>query len=600
MIINATTGTGFLGAISYIHKEHEKDFSQEQKPEILEENMVFGTVPEQAYLMRSIAIRNAKSSRPVLHLSISFHQEEIISEETRDLIFDKILEELGATRDNNQFIIAQHFDAAHEHYHILLNKVGFDRSNINTSYIVNKCQVIADKIEKEVDLRRTPGRTVIYDPTNPKGFRYTTPEERNKKEIFLDKSVGVRDVKTFLKKTIDSLMQQTFNVTDLLEKLEKNGIDCRTNFSQDGILKGISFKYNNQSYKGTQIGLKSKEIENFYVQKNQDLIVEKTSKNFTKPENIAGKSAKENHEKTKIEFTKTIKKLEKMLYGYKNATQKVADKIMAGEIKIDALIKNLEDSNFKINNQTSFYEGFSFDTDILIRWMERNITSIEKQKKEYEQKILEYNNLMNQPKKETSFLMFFGNKRKIKSENEELDLKKQMAIIPKLDISGIGCEIHIQQEINLEIKRYRDRLQDLEVKEKNRIVQEEELKRKQEAEKPISKVQMDKYQAHREKFMNSEDYKTNFLEYYEHESILKDLYWLDKHFSHLETEHDKIQFLKLNFGLNDNEAFYLSERFFQLDPKVNLIKKQIINSLPDRLIRDDENDYKINKGMRLR
>lgn len=600
MIINATTGTGFLGAISYIHKEHEKDFSQEQKPKILEENMVFGTVPEQAYLMRSIAIRNAKSSRPVLHLSISFHQEEIISEETRDLIFDKILEELGATRDNNQFIIAQHFDAAHEHYHILLNKVGFDRSNINTSYIVNKCQVIADKIEKEVNLRRTFGRTIIYDPTNPKGFRYTTPEERNKKEIFLDKSVGVRNVKTFLKNTIDSLMQQTFNVTDLLEKLEENGIDCRANFSKDGILKGISFKYNNQSYKGTQIGLKSKEIENFYVQKNQDSIVEKTSKNFTKPENVAGKSAKEIYEETKIEFTKTIRKLEKMLYGYKNATQKVADKIMAGEIKIDALIKNLEDSNFKINNQITFYEGFSFDTTILIRWMERNIVSMEKQKKEHEQKILEYNNLMNQPRKETSFLMFFGNNRKIKSENEELDLKKRMAIIPKLDISGIGSEIHIQQEINLEIKRYRDRLQNIETKERIRIAQEEELKLKQEAEKPLSKAHVDKYQAHREKFVNSEDYRTNFLGYYEHESILKDLYWLDKRFSNLDTEHDKIEFLKVNFGLNDNEAFYLSERFFELDSKVNLMKKQIINSLSDRLIRDKENDYKINKGIRLR
>lgn len=599
MIINVTTGTGFLGAISYIHKEHEKDFSQEKKPKILEENMIFGTVPEQAYLMRSIAIRNAKSSRPVLHLSISFHQEEIISEETRDLIFDKILEELGATRDNNQFIIAQHFDAAHEHYHILLNKVGFDRSNINTSYIVNKCQVIADKIEKEVDLRRTTGRTIIYDPNSPKGFRYTTPEERNKKEIFLDKSIGVRNVKTFLKKTIDSLMQQTFNVTELLHKLKETGIDCRANFSQDGILKGISFKYNNQSYKGTQIGLKSKEIENFYVRKNQDLVVEKTtSKDFTKLENISEKSEKEIYEETKIELTKTIRKLEKALYGYKNATQKVADKIIVGEIKIDALIKNLEDANFKINNQTSFYEGFSFDTTILIRWMERNIVSMEKQKKEHEQKILEYNNLMNQPRKETSFLIFFGNKRKIKSENEELDLKKRMAIIPKLDISGIGSEIHIQQEINFEIRRYRDKLHDIEKKERIRIAQEEELKLKQEAEKPLSKTHVDKYQTHREKFVNSEDYKTNFLKYYEHESILKDLYWLDKRFSNLETEHDKIEFLKLNFGLNDNEAFYLSERFFELDPKVNLIKKQIINSLPDRLIRDVENDYKINKGMR--
>ncbi|MCD0480389.1 relaxase/mobilization nuclease domain-containing protein [Chryseobacterium sp. LC2016-29] len=153
MIINATTGTSFLGAISFIYQEHEKDFTEEQKPKILEENMVFGTVPEQAYLMQSIAIRNARSSRPVLNLSISFHLEEKITEEMRDLIFDKILEELGATRDNNQFIIAQHFDAAYVHYYILINKVGFDSKNINSSDIINKSQVIADKVELEVGLR---------------------------------------------------------------------------------------------------------------------------------------------------------------------------------------------------------------------------------------------------------------------------------------------------------------------------------------------------------------------------------------------------------------------------------------------------------------
>lgn len=202
MIINATTGTGFLGALSYIHKKHEKNFTEEQKPIILEENMVFGSVAEQAYLMKSIAIRNARSSRPVLHLSVSFHKDEIINSTTRDLIFDKILKEIGATRDNNQFVIAQHFDAEHEHYHILINKVGFDRRNINTSYIINKCQVIADKIEIELDLRKTVGRTIIYDPDNEKGFRYTTQEERREKKVFLDKSTGIKEAKEHIRNTI--------------------------------------------------------------------------------------------------------------------------------------------------------------------------------------------------------------------------------------------------------------------------------------------------------------------------------------------------------------------------------------------------------------
>ena len=90
MIISASTGSGFGGALSYIHKEHEKELTLDQKPKILEENMVFGSCREQAFMMRDIANGNARSSRPVLHLSVSFHQEEKVKEEVRALIFDKI------------------------------------------------------------------------------------------------------------------------------------------------------------------------------------------------------------------------------------------------------------------------------------------------------------------------------------------------------------------------------------------------------------------------------------------------------------------------------------------------------------------------------
>lgn len=604
MIINATTGAGFLGAISYIHKEHEKDFTEEQKPKILEENMVFGTVPEQAYLMRSIAVRNARSSRPVLHLSISFHQEEKISEEMRDVIFDKILEELGATRDNNQFIIAQHFDAAHEHYHIVLNKVGFDRSNINTSYIINRCQVIADKIEHEVGLRRTFGRTVVYDPTNPKGFRYTTQEERNEKKIFLDKSVGIRDVKTFLRNNIDVSMQQTFNVKELLEKLEEIGIDCNANFNSEGLLKGISFRYNNQAYKGTQLGLKSKAIENYYSLKNKDSIVENEKANEVPiPADKAIKSEKQIFDEAKKELLNAIEKLENFGDHYKNTTQEIAEKIRAGENRKDVLLQTFVDSNFKMQDDQLIFGRYSFNIKIVDDWISRSILSFQKQVTEYEKKKLDYDTLMSQNQQDISifsFLMLPSTRNRIRSENKELKSKQDFAKSPELEISGIGNETSIQQRIISQIKRYREKLQDIESKERLRISRERQSKILVEAKVPISDAELKTYLDNRMKYGTAEDYITNFLEYYEHESDFKDLLWLDKCFSILETDDDKITFLEVNFHLTEKDAIMLGKDFLEPNERIIALKKEIINWLPDRLIRDEENENKIDRGMRLR
>lgn len=601
MIINATTGTGFLGAISYIHKEHEKDFTEEQKPKILEENMVFGTVAEQAYLMRSIAVRNARSSRPVLHLSISFHQEEKIFEEMRDVIFDKILEELGATRDNNQFIIAQHFDAEHEHYHIVLNKVGFDRSNINTSYIINKCQVIADKIELEVGLRRTLGRTVVYDPTNPKGFRYTTQEERNEKKIFLDKSVGIRDVKTFLRNNIDALMQQTFNVKELLEKLDEIGIDCNANFTSEGTLKGISFRYNNQAYKGTQLGLKSKAIENYYSLKNKDSVVENEKMNEVPVlADKAIRSEKQIFDETKKELLTAIEKLENFGDHYKNTTEEIAEKIRVGENRKDVLLQAFVDSNFKIQNDQLIYGRYSFDIKIVDDWIDRSVLSFQKQVMEFERKKKDYDTLMSKNKQDISFFMLPSTRTRIKSENKELKSKQDLAKSPELEISGISNETSFQQRIISQIKKYKEKVQDIESKERLRIFREKQRKILDQAKVPISDAELKTYLDNRMKYRTAKDYTTNFLEYYEHESDFKDLLWLDKCFSILETDDDKINFLEVNFHLTEKDAIMLGKDFLEPNERIIALKKEIINWLPDRLIRDGENENKIDRGMRLR
>lgn len=643
MIISASTGSGFGGALSYIHKEHEKELTLDQKPKILEENMVFGSCREQAFMMRDIANGNARSSRPVLHLSVSFHQEEKVGGEVRALIFDKILEEIGATRDNNQFVIAQHFDADHEHYHILLNKVGFDRSNINTSYIKNKCQVIADKIEIELNLRKTTGRTVVYDPTSDRGFRYTTKEERHPKKIFLDKSVNVRTVKTELREIITQAMEITKNVKDLLIILEEEGVQCNATFDTNDKLKGISFRYKDQAFKGTQLGLKSKEIQKHF----DDLKLSVIEKDV--PE-IGGK---ENIEE-----------------NYLKSEQEILHKIRKGERNISNLMNTFTKNGFILKGKTVEFEKMFIQREIPEQWIEQNIkindenisrrakqeflrekdaisskvTTLEKMQEHYSFATAKILDKMHHGEKDKNILLnifleygfilkdkkLIFDEQAIKIEpvdnwiesqvklifraekNYEKELEAYILLtekpfhkIPIITFSKTKKELRqANEELALQKKNAKEpKLEIWGLRPETRAIEEirkeiaklqtkylelqaEEKKREivEQAKKPISQLGIDFYIENRKNHSDIDDFVFAFLDNQEYKSNFKDLIWLDKVFVNLETYKQKIEFLKTEFSLSEYQCVLLIPIFFEQNESVIVRKVELLNSLENRII----------------
>lgn len=293
MIIGASTGQGFRGTLSYVHKEQTQDLTAEQKPQILELNNVYGTTKQQAQQMRFVAQGNSRSSRPVLHLSVSFHKNEKISPKQRDEILKQVVKEVGATPENNQYVIAKHNDADHEHYHIVLNKVGFDGKNIDTSYIKNKCQVIADKIELEKGLLRTQGRTVVYAPETEKGYRFTTKAEREigKTQVLSratkDKRKHVQVQKNVFSEAINRTLADTKIQTPeaFKEALAKQNIEVRYTVNTNGI-SGVSFKNEKLSVKGSDLKCKWGDL-NKALNVNKDL-----SKEYNLGANIDQNTAK--------------------------------------------------------------------------------------------------------------------------------------------------------------------------------------------------------------------------------------------------------------------------------------------------------------------
>jgi hypothetical protein len=306
MIITAHTGQGFGGVLAYVYKEGKKGLSEEEKPIILEQNNLFGTTKQQAQLMRGVAMENSKSSRPVLHLTISYPINEKPTKKEVDEHLKVIIKEIGATAENNQYVIVAHRDSVkdiknkEEHYHIVINKVGFNGKNINTSYIQNKVHVIADKIEQQFDLKKTIGRKIIYDSEQKQGWRYTTKTERatavlkakkeGKKVVVADKRPDIKIAKVAIAEKVKQALLTSTNPQELSSKLAEHGITIGVSVDKENnnAIRGISFKSEEIKVGGKEIGYSWQTInDTFHVNKAKSLEIDNVAPVQTAKEKIA-------------------------------------------------------------------------------------------------------------------------------------------------------------------------------------------------------------------------------------------------------------------------------------------------------------------------
>jgi len=256
---NANTGNGFSKAVSYALQEQKQ---LQERAVVIEYNNVAGSSRDIGRQMRDIADDRDRVQKPVLHIQINFHPEEKLSREQAQNAVDAVLKEIGISKDNNQYVVVQHRDKAHDHYHIVANRIGIDGGLVSNERIIERLQVACDKVEKEQSLRPTLGRTVFYDPTNEKGFRYATSEEKkahrtkNKKTIRA-KNPSKQEFHILIKNKVEQVLQdkKITHPEQFKQALANQGIDVRFMENKNGI-SGVSFKMDKISVKGSQIEAK--------------------------------------------------------------------------------------------------------------------------------------------------------------------------------------------------------------------------------------------------------------------------------------------------------------------------------------------------------
>lgn len=262
---NANTGASFGGVLSYVEKEKDKRAGF-AAPVRLVENQCYGERAEIAQQMAEQARERPACKKPVLHFQISFHPDEKLSGDLRQQAALRVLEHVGVSESLHQFTVHEHFDKAHAHFHVVLNRVGLDGSLFPDHQLLNRLQVACDRTERELDLRQTSGRTVVYAPEEAKGFRYVPSAERkvsSAADLRPDKRVGVQQKKEKVHSMVSYVLEQEKPKTAeaFEDRMRAKGVEVKFQTNVNGIY-GVSFKLEGSgvAFKGSDVGYKWAQI----------------------------------------------------------------------------------------------------------------------------------------------------------------------------------------------------------------------------------------------------------------------------------------------------------------------------------------------------
>jgi hypothetical protein len=245
--------------LTYAIEQKDKKLPEEQKAQVIQTNNLFGDIKDMSNQMAMFQEDRPNCKNNVLHLALSFDPAERLTAIQAEKAINTLLEEVGITKSDHQYVVVEHKDAAHQHFHIVASRVGMDGSLLSDSHLKVRLNVICDKIEKEQGLLLTPGRQWQYDPSSEKGYKFVKVEKE--KALKIDKNPKIRDVKTEIRKELELVLSKKEIRTpeQLLQALKVKGIEIKYSENKTGI-SGVSFRSKDIAVKGSAVGYKWSDI----------------------------------------------------------------------------------------------------------------------------------------------------------------------------------------------------------------------------------------------------------------------------------------------------------------------------------------------------
>ena len=155
MIGKIIIGKSFRGCISYCLDKKEA--------ELLNTNLCYGNKKELISQFNEVRRLNQNLSKPVQHITISLPKGEQLDKARLVTIAEDCAKDLGF--EKNQYIVIVHHDTAHQHIHIVANRVSFDGKTVKDNHNYRKMAVYCRKMEEKHGLQKvlSPKRYLSKD-----------------------------------------------------------------------------------------------------------------------------------------------------------------------------------------------------------------------------------------------------------------------------------------------------------------------------------------------------------------------------------------------------------------------------------------------------
>ncbi|HEV3412191.1 MAG TPA: relaxase/mobilization nuclease domain-containing protein [Puia sp.] len=169
--------------------------------------------------------------KPVFHAVLTFHRKEELDNGRKVELALKYFDGVGMV--NTQLLIAAHNDARHEHVHLLANRIDYDGKPIHNFPEVLRGRDTVQQLNDEYGLV----------PVAAKDLRQINFDALDRSD--LRKYAVYRSVKTAL--------AQVKDMDELERRLGSEGIGMRYRLDEAGRRVGISFLYQSEAFRGSEI-----------------------------------------------------------------------------------------------------------------------------------------------------------------------------------------------------------------------------------------------------------------------------------------------------------------------------------------------------------
>jgi hypothetical protein len=226
-------GAGFRGALNYV-------LAARKEPELIGGNMAGESARELAAEFGHGRARNAAVGKPVFHASLTAAPGDQLSEQDWRRLAERYLQGLGY--GESQWVLVRHHDTAHDHVHILANRVDSHGKRVPDFQERKRGEAIVRELEREMGLtpvapsregrRRAPGRG----------------------ELAAFERTGEVSVKARLQEHVDLAARGGPGLAEFAERLSLQGVGVRAHVASTERLSGLSFELEGVSCKGSDLG----------------------------------------------------------------------------------------------------------------------------------------------------------------------------------------------------------------------------------------------------------------------------------------------------------------------------------------------------------